>query len=169
MLYHLKLVAKVGLMTGALASLILLITLTLITDKAGDSYGYIIQSHALTRQYLGPAMVIAGLVLVSFSGLLTWIISLYSSFRVAGPLYRFSRNFKQAMISDSAELTGIRKGDCLQEQVQAIKQAVLALRDQRRAIRDATEEAVDALEAGDAARYMTAAARLKGLDEKYSL
>lgn len=156
-------------MTGALSCLILLITLTLITDSAGDSYGYIIQSHALTRQYLGPAMVVAGLALISFSGLLTWLISLYSSFRVAGPLYRFSRNFKQAMISDSTELTGIRQGDCLQQQVNAIKQAVLALRDQRRAIQDAADEAVIALEAGDAARYMATVARLKGLDEKYRL
>ena len=169
MLSHLKMVAKIGLITGVIACIVLLAILLLITDSAGDSYGHIIQSHALTRQHLGLAMLVGGMVLVSFSGLLTWVIALYSSFRVAGPLYRFSQNFMQVTLNDSAELIGIRKEDYLQEQADAIKKAVLVLHEQHRTMKNAAQEASTALEAGDAERYTVAVMRLRGLDEKYRI
>lgn len=166
-LHHRKLVAKIALSVSAISCIILLITLTLITNDAGESYGAIISSHALTRQQLKPAMLVAALILITFTGLITWLITLYSSFRLAGPLYRFTQHFKLATINPSAmEMIPIRKGDALQEQAKTVKQAFDNLHDHYSAMKEITHEASSALTAGDSARYSKAVARLKHLDEK---
>jgi hypothetical protein len=163
---HLKLVAKISLAVGALAALALLTVLTLITGDSGEFYGDIIRSHSLTRQHLGAAMLVAGLVLVAITGFITWLIVWYSTFRVAGPLYRFSQNLKLASVSDSVELIDLRKGDALAPQAEGIKQAVTTLRAHYAEVKIASGQAAAALAAGDAAHYAEAIARLKGLDEK---
>ncbi len=167
--FHLKLVAKISLAVGALAVLVLLAVLTLITGDSGESYGAIIRSHNLTRQGLGAAMLVAGLLLVAITGLITWFIVLYSSFRVAGPLYRFSQNLKLARTSDTSALLELRQGDALPQQAADIKQAVSTLRQHHAAVKIAAADAGSALVAGDAAQYAAAIARLNVLDEKVCL
>lgn len=163
---HLKLVAKVSLAVGALAVLALLGVLTLITGESGEAYGAIIRSRSLTRQHLGAAMLVAGLLLVAIAGFMTWLIALYSTFRVDGPLYRFSQNLKLAGASDSSKLIELRKGDALSKQAEGIKRAVAALRRHHFEINLAAEQASFALAAGDAAQYAEAIVRLKLLDAK---
>lgn len=163
--FHLKLVAKVSLAVGALAVLALFAVLTLITGDTGESYGAIIRAHSLTRQHLGPALLIAGLLLVAIAGFITWLIVLYSSFRVAGPLYRFSQNLKLAGASNSIELIELRAGDAFAKQAAGIKRTVFALRNHRAELRRAADQASSALLAGDAAQYTAALARLRELDE----
>lgn len=167
--FHLKLVAKISLAVGALAVLVLLAVLTLITGDSGESYGAIIRSHSLTRQELGVAMLVAGLLLVAITGVITWLIVLYSSFRVAGPLYRFSQNLKLARASDASALIELRQGDALATQAAHIKQAVATLRQHHTALKIAAAEAASALAAGHGAAYADAVARLKVLDEKVRL
>ncbi|MHB1620218.1 MAG: hypothetical protein ACYCTY_09605 [Sulfuricella sp.] len=165
--HHHKLVAKIGLSVGVLSCAVLLITLKFITNDVGESYSADILSKTLTREQLGPAMLVAGLVLATISGLMTWIITLYSTFRVAGPLYRFTRNLKLATENASpVELVAIRKDDTMHEQAKAIKQAIFGLSDHYAAMKDATREASSALAAGDAAQYADAVAHLRRLDEK---
>lgn len=166
--FHLKLVAKISVAVGTLAVLALLAVLTLITGDGGESYGAIIRSHSLTRQHLGAAMLVAGLLLVAITGFITWLIVLYSSFRVAGPLYRFSQNLKLAGASDSIELIELRAGDALSKQADGIKQAVATLRRHRVELNQAFDQASSALATGNAAQYAEAVARLNELDEKVS-
>jgi hypothetical protein len=59
-------------------------------------------------------MLIGGALIVLVAGLITWIITLYSSARVAGPLYRFSRNIELEIEHGPVETTRIRKGDSFQ-------------------------------------------------------
>ncbi len=167
--FHLKLVAKISLAVGAVAVLVLLAVLTLITGDGGETYGEVIRSHSLTRQELGVAMLVAGLLLVAITGVITWLIVLYSSFRVAGPLYRFSQNLKLAGASDTSALIDLRQGDALATQAVHIKQAVATLRQHRAALKMAAAEAACALAAGHGADYADAIARLNGLDEKVQL
>lgn len=165
--HHHKLVAKIGLSIGVLSCAALLVTLKFITNEGGESYSAIILSKTLTREQLGPAMLVAGLVLATISGLITWILTLYSTFRVAGPLYRFTRNLKLATENVSpVELITIRKDDTMHDQAKAIKQAICGLRDHYATMKDATHEASSALAAGDAAQYADAVAHLRSLDEK---
>lgn len=167
--FHLKLVAKISLAVGAVAVLLLLAVLTLITGDGGESYGELIRSRSLTRQELGLAMLVAGLLLVAITGVITWLIVLYSSFRVAGPLYRFSQNLKLARTSDASALIDLRQGDALATQAAHIKQAVTALRQHHAALKMAAADAASALAAGHGAQYADAIARLNRLDEKVRL
>ncbi len=167
--FHLKLVAKVGVAVAALAALALVMVVLLITNGAGDSYDAVIRSNSLTREHLGIAMLVAGLVLVVVAGLITWLIALYSSFRVAGPLYRFSQNLKLANTRDAVELTALRRGDALTAQAAGIQQAVAALHQHQADLDAAVKDAANALSTGRAEQYAAALARLKMLDDKVRL
>lgn len=167
--FHLKLVAKVSLLVGLLAALVLLAVLTLITGATGESYGAIIRLHSLTRQHLGPAMLVAGLVLIAFTGAITCLIVYYTSFRVAGPLHRFSQNLKLARIGNRAPPLALRSGDPLAPQAAAIEQALAVLRAHGAALEQAGAAAAAALAAHDAPAYEAALARLKGLDAEVRL
>lgn len=164
--FHLKLVAKISLGVGTVAVLSLLISLTLISGPVEESYAAMVRNHSITREHLGKVMLVIGLMLVAVAGVITWLIALYSSFRIVGPLYRFSQNLKLASVSDSATLIELRKGDALMDQATRIKRAVAVLREHYATVEQVSEEAAAALEKGDAAAYADAVARLKELDEK---
>lgn len=167
--FHLKPVAKASVLVVALAALVLLAVLTLITGPTGESYGAIIRLHSLTRHQLGPAMLVAGLLLVAFTGAITCLIVYYTSFRVAGPLYRFSQNLKLARTGERAPPLALRRGDAPARQAAAIEQALAALDAHCAALARAGAEASAALAADDAPAYAAAVARLKGLDENVLL
>jgi len=167
--FHLKLVAKVSLGVGAVAVLSLLISLLLVSGPAEESYAAIIRSNSITNAHLGKVMLTIGLMLVAIAGVITWMIALYSSFRVAGPLYRFTQNLKLATASDSSRLIELRKGDALTEQAEHIKQAVAALREHYASVESAASAAAQALDRDDATAYADAIARLKALDDKVRL
>lgn len=164
--FHLKLVAKVALAAGVAAVLCLLVAMSFLAGPSGESYENIVRNSSITRAQMGPVMLLAGLILVALVGIVTWMIALYSSFRIAGPLYRFAQNFKLAMTSDSAGLINLRAGDSLRAQEQHIKQAVSALRAHHAMLDQLSRQASSALEQGDADAYAEAVARLKVLDEK---
>lgn len=164
--FHLKLVAKISLGVGAVAVMSLLISMLLISGPAEESYAEIIRSNSITRAHLAKVMLMIGLMLVAIAGVITWMIALYSSFRIAGPLYRFSQNLKLASASDSAPLVNLREGDSLLPQADGIKRAVGVLRDHYAEVEQASRDASAALAREDAAAYADAVARLKVLDEK---
>lgn len=167
--FHLKLVAKISLGVGTVAVLSLLISLLLISGQTNDSYLEIIRVNSITRAHLGRVMLTIGLMLVAIAGVITWLITLYSSFRIVGPLYRFSQNLKLAGASDSAVLIELRRGDAMAEQEANIKNAVSTLREHYAAVETVSRQALAALEQGDAAAYADAVSRLKALDENVSV
>jgi hypothetical protein len=163
-LFHLKLVAKISLGVGTVAVLSLLISLLLISGPTNETYSAIIRSNSMTRDNLGTVMLTIGLMLVAIAGVITWLITLYSSFRIVGPLYRFTQNLKLAGTSDSSPLIELRKGDALTGQSNNIKMAVSTLRDHYATVQQVSEEALAAFEKGDATAYEDAVARLRALD-----
>jgi len=166
---HLKLVAKISLAVGSVAVLSLLGTLTILGPSGANSYAAIVRSNAITSEHLGTIMLLAGLVLVALAGVLTWLIALYSSFRIAGPLYRFSQNLRLASACDSAPLVKLRHGDPLRPQAENIESSVANLRTHYTAIEELARNAGVALERGDAVAYAEAVAQLKAIDGKVRL
>lgn len=166
---HLRLVARVSLAVGAVAVLALLGGITLLGPHGASDYAEILRTNAITGQHLPVIMTLVGLALVATAGTVTWIIALYSSYRVAGPLYRFARNLQLATEADKTPLHALRDGDPLREQEAEIDQAVTALRDHHARVARAAREVADALAHGDDARYTGAVARLKELDGKIRL
>lgn len=166
---HLKLVAKISLAIGMIAVMGLLTALAMVPGLDDASYFEAVRSSTVTRAQIGPVMLAVGLALVAVAGLITWFIALYSSFRIAGPLYRFSQNFKLAMASDTARLIDLRSDDTLTDHAFRIKQAVGVLRAHCMDIERQAEAAEAALESGDGVAYMKAVAALREIDEQAHL
>lgn len=146
--FHLKLVAKIALSVGAVACAGLLVVLLLITDDKGSSYGQIISAYSLARQQLEPAMLVFGLTAIVFAGITTWLIALYSSFRIAGPLFRFSRNLEMEIKRGSAAPVPIRSTDQLQCEWREFDASVTALRGHYAALREALDDVRQSLQDG---------------------
>jgi hypothetical protein len=163
---HLKLVAKISLAVGSVAVLSLLGALTILGPSGADSYAAMVRSNALTAEHLGTIMLLTGLVLVAITGVVTWLIALYSSFRIAGPLYRLSQNLKLASAGNSAPLIKLRRGDTMNHQARRIEDSVEKLRMHYAAVEQLAQDAHAALDRGDADAYADAAAHLKALDDK---
>lgn len=164
--FHLKLVAKISLALGAIAMVALVIALTMVTDQSGDTYSAIVQVQHLKSENLGKVMLLAGLLLVTITGLVTWLIALYSSFRIAGPLYRFSQNLRLAATDESAPLIDLRAGDSLRTESEMIKQTVGAVRAHHAEAASAMGQAREAIASGDEVAYARSVAHLRMLDEK---
>ena len=170
--FHLKLVAKITLLVGAAACAGLILTLMSISHQSGSSYAETIRSFSLTREHLGTALLVAGLFLVAFAAVITWLIALYSSFRIAGPLYRSACNLEIFIAQGPTTLVPIRKGDSLQKEYGHLKQSVHSLQAHYDALREAGSRAAAILESGDTRRYPEAAsaiAKLKELDSHVRL
>lgn len=117
----LKLVSRFALYTSIVAVAMLVLSVLFLTDKMGSSYVEVIYAHSLTEKHLKPVLLISGLCLLAFVAFITWLFTIYSSFRIAGPLYRFSRNLEQA--AEGKAPLGVRKDDALQDVSEQLKQS----------------------------------------------
>ena len=143
---HLKLVAKVALITSVVAALVLIFVTFIVGGEGGDSYFELIQAHRISQDKLDMAMLLAGLFLIGFVATITGVIALYASFRVAGPMYRFCRDLELSPISDAP--LGIRKEDYLQEVSDELLNSIAVLREHYSEL----EEVVDQVSAAYAAQ-----------------
>jgi hypothetical protein len=110
-------------MAATLAAVVLLVSAMLFfADEKGMDYFSLVQFRAVTHDNLPELLTIAGLFLVVCICAVSWVLALYGSFRVAGPLYRLARNLELAPVSP--KLLGVRKGDCFQDVSQQLQQAV---------------------------------------------
>ena len=121
----LKLVSRVALLTSLGSIILLVVSVLFLTDQTGSSYAEIVYAHSVTQRHLKPVLLISGLCLLAFVAFTTWLITLYSSFRIAGPLYRFSQNLKQA--SKGIKPLGIRRDDALQDVSRLLQESITTL------------------------------------------
>ncbi len=108
-----SIVTKVSISVSIITFVILIIMISIIMPDNIDSYNNFIQSQAITHQTMPYAISIAGLLLILLCSLISGFISLYSSFRIAGPLYRFSQNLRYSL--NSNKMIALRSDDCLQD------------------------------------------------------
>lgn len=168
-----RMVAKIGLSVAVASGLGLLLVLLQLSDDTASGYGQIVGAWGLARDSLGPAMLVFGLALVGFAGLSAWLFSLYASFRIAGPLYRISRNLELQVEHRLSAPMPIRATDRLQREWKAFEASVAALRTQHRELRQALGEVENALgtatETVDPAVLALALARLKNAQQRVRL
>lgn len=171
-LFHLKMVAKIALSVSALACAGLLVLLWLLTDSTGSSYGKIIGVHSLASQNLGTAVLVFGLVMLVIAGIITWLIALYSSFRIAGPLYRLAQNLEMEIEHGPTAPIAIRRGDQLQREWKEFKASMEALHGHFSDFRQALAQTGEALRAGaeiDPVALRQSVARLKEIERRVKL
>jgi hypothetical protein len=146
-LFHVKWVAKIALTVGVIAWTVLLVLIFMVKDDKGTDYAQIIFSHSLTKQALGPAILVFGLVMVVIASISTWFIALYSSFRIAGPLFRFSQNLK-CIIEDAFVVPmAIRQTDALQREWNEFDASQAKLRAHYASLREALDQCEQVLRA----------------------
>lgn len=169
--FHFKRVAGIALCVSVAACAGMLAVLMQVTNEQGTGYGQIIGAYSLTGRSLGWSLLIFGLAMVAFAGVTTWLISLYSSFRIAGPLYRFSRNLEMAIEHESALPLPIRHADQLQREWKALDTSLAALRAHYAELRRTLEEIERSLHAGPpgATSPGEAIARLKETERRVRL
>lgn len=110
---YLQLISKLSISIFLMTTLTLLVSLVLAFANHDSSYSGFINSQTITRHNLQIVLVIASIFLLSVTALITWLICLYSSFKVAGPLYRFTQNLLHAPDPDS--MLPVRSNDIFQE------------------------------------------------------
>lgn len=147
-LFHLRWVAKIALSVGAVAAAGLAIMLFALTDTSGTSYGELVKSRSVAQQLLGPALLIGGFFLLAFTATLTWLIALYSSFRIAGPLFRFSRNLEASISRGPGKPVPIRTTDRLHPEAALLEDALGALAEHYEGLRDEVDQALRHADAG---------------------
>lgn len=145
---HLQLVSRLSLLTGLAASLALVVLILVLVGEGGNDYETIIRSYNISQENLGTGLLITGLLLLSLVGFITWLITLYSSFRLAGPLYRFARNFEAALQGQSG-IFGIRGEDCLQDVSQELLSSVEGLQRHYQATQQVLDELDGLLDKGE--------------------
>lgn len=163
----LKLVSRFALYTSVVAVILLVASVLFLTDKLGASYAEIIYAHSFTQKHLKPVLLISGLCLLSFVAFITWLFTIYSTFRIAGPLYRFSRNLEQA--AEGVPPLGVRKDDALQEISEQLKQSVTGLHNHYRQIDKQINELLYQIDIKDTRELDKSLAKLKTLINKARL
>lgn len=169
-LFHLQLVAKIAFLLALISAAGLLTVIFWVTDDSGASYGSIIMSRSLTQQKLAPVMVVFGLLSVFVAATATWLIALYSSHRIAGPLFRFAENITAIHRDAFASPVAIRQTDMLQRDWQAFDAAQRRLREHYGDLRDALVACQRAQSAPDAgADWAVTLAKLQEVERRVQL
>lgn len=144
---HLNLIAKVSLVT-ALAASVALISVALLLDPGDrEHYWEQIASLVLSESRLLPALMLSGTVVVFVAAVLTGLIAIYVSFRIAGPFYRFTRNIEAATAHGLRTPIPIRRDDVLQEEWRSLERACVTLNTHYLALHKALEAASTATSA----------------------
>jgi len=134
---RLHIVGKVALIFAACAAAGLVALLMVVDDDLGLAYGSIIGSRLRSQERLQVTLVFFGLLMAALSGLTTWLLALYASFRIAGPIWRFSRNLEQAIVHGPVGSIPLRRNDLLQQESADFRVALAALDAQYRPVREA--------------------------------
>ncbi|MCB1887119.1 MAG: hypothetical protein KDH20_05910 [Rhodocyclaceae bacterium] len=120
---QLRLVGRVSLWFAG-AALAGLAGVLLLARPAEGDYVALVQNLSLSRQQLLTLMLIGGLVLAIGTALTTWLIALYSSFRVAGPLHRFCLDLEHGIREGEVPRVRLRVEDDAQEDARRLEETV---------------------------------------------
>ena len=168
--FPLQLAGRVALVVSLASVLVLSAMLGFIGLESGQTYLDVIRTYRYTQDALAPAITIAGLSLLAIAGLLTWLVTLYGSFRLAGPLFRMQRNLERSQSAGPVEPIPIRGTDRLHAEADALSRANSRLSTHYNAVRAAAKQAMAALDSDQASGgWQKALERLHELDRRVQL
>lgn len=164
---QLRLIGRISLWFAG-AALAALIALVGLAEPASSDYFETISQLSAARQKLPMLMAVGGLLLAIGTALTTWLIALYSSFRVAGPLHRFCIDLEQGIRTGEVPHIRIRRADDLHDEARHLEESVAALYTHYNELDQALDEAMrclrhDGIDAGEdaLARVRRIAARAR--------
>ncbi|MBF0135657.1 MAG: hypothetical protein H7833_13780 [Magnetococcus sp. DMHC-1] len=113
---HLKLVARIALFVGLAAAACFFVVAFFMMARDGKTYQDIFFANFQSRQQLAPALLFAGMILAAWAGIVTWVVALYSTFRVAGPVHHFATGLRELIRNGPQPISKMRAEDWLQEE-----------------------------------------------------
>ena len=127
---YLHAISKICLLVAGLAALALVVLVQVLEPAKGGDYAEAVGQLALLKSTLERIMILGALVLLALSCITTWFIAMYSSFRIAGPLYRLARNLETLVAQRRPALLPLRTGDRLQQEALELNISVQSLVEQ---------------------------------------
>lgn len=162
---QLKLIGRISLWFSFLAIVGMLIIYFSISSP-GDSYHQNIRELSISQKNLPWVMLVTGLILIMFTGIITWMITLYSTFRIAGPLFRFSRNVEEWIKHEKCNTVPLRKEDSLQEESHLMEETINTLYEYLGANKTLLKQALQAADSGDIKLMNSELKLLKAMADK---
>jgi len=93
-----------------------------------------------TADYILPAVLLSGIIVVAMAGIATIIITLFTSHKIAGPLYRIEKDIRAVASGNLAQEFGLRQGDEIKPMVEALRDMVHFLRSEVNTVKKAMAE-----------------------------
>jgi len=165
---RIRLIGKISLWFSFLAVIGLLIVFFSVTSP-GESYQQNIRALSLSQKNLPWVMLVTGLILTLFTGLITWLLTLYSSFRITGPLFRFSRNVEAWLNSERRNTVPLRREDSLQQEARLMEETITQYYGYLDGYSPLLNQALQAADAGDIQQLNRSMALLKEMADKASI
>ena len=169
---RLRITAKIAFSVSLLSAIVLLTALYfLLIDQAEKNYLQTILALTRSQEQLAIAMLIGGALVLALAGLIAWAFTLYFSHRIAGPIYRFTRNLELQIEKGPVTTVAIREEDNLQALSDKLGQAVdrLALYyDDQLKIVDELSRNLDAADEINVTAYNRALQKLKNTVKGHS-
>lgn len=152
-LSQLRMLGRIGLTVAGLSVAALVGVVLLLGPAPSGDYGATVAFHVRARALVDQGLLLASLGLTAITAVVTWLISLYSSFRVAGPLYRFGKNLEELATRDLPRLLPLRADDELQAEAGELNAAAAVLAEHYASLQaaiDACERTIDENRSADA-------------------
>ncbi|MCB1914393.1 MAG: hypothetical protein KDG52_01550 [Rhodocyclaceae bacterium] len=144
---QLRLIGRISLLFALLAMAGLAMVLLLARPVDGG-YLDVIRNLSASRAQLPGLMAVGGLLLVVGTALTTWLIALYSSFRVAGPLHRFCIDLERGVRDGQVPRVRVRANDAAQQEARYLEETVADLYRQQDEIGSLLDDGMALLRAG---------------------
>jgi len=142
---QLRLVGRISLCLACVA-VAGLVAVGVLAGLPSDEYGETVRAMTTTKRQLPWVMTVGGLLVVLATALTTWMITLYSSFRLAGSLYRLSLDLQIGIDTGRVPPIRVRRSDFAQAEAQQMEQTVGTLYEYYAQLDAAITEAAAALE-----------------------
>lgn len=163
-----KLIGKISLWFSFLAIVGLLIIFFAVASPS-ESYQQNIRELSISQKNLPWVMLVTSLILILITGVITWLITLYSSFRISGPLFRFSRNVEDWIKIGKRNAVPLRREDSLQEESRLMLETINGLYGYLDGHQSLLIQALQAADRGDFKQLNHSLNLLKEMAEKASL
>jgi hypothetical protein len=121
-------IGRVALCISLVSALLLVLLLSyMIAVHEGSDYLSSFQSLSYIREMLFPLAAASGLLIVGFCGIVTWLVGVYSRYRVSGPLFRFTTSIEMDLGHEAPPLVRLRSRGALQREAELLELAVQAV------------------------------------------
>ena len=147
---------------GAILSSVIIYLMSKSTVTTSfDNLRLVIKS---TADFILPAVLLSSIVVVVIIGIATIAITLFTSHRIAGPLYRVAKDIEEVASGNLAKRFNLRKTDELKALAKGLNDLTQALKDDVGKIKSGVNELESAFPPGEGKEKIN---KIKSILDKY--